>query len=90
MFQHRVGVQNVHFPPISSAFRCLAGIVLCPYQLVAATGYVFWIPQEDKAGTFEFEGRRYAFLDIEDYVLWSDEETARRKYDEVCKKARGA
>lgn len=45
--------------------------------------------QEDKAATFDFEGRRYAFLDIEDYVVWTDEEAVRRKYDEVCDKARG-
>jgi hypothetical protein len=59
-------------------------------SLTSATGYVFWIAQEDKAGTFDFEGRQYAFLDIEDYVLWTDETAVRGKYDEVCKKARGA
>ena len=54
-----------------------------------ATGYVFWNAEPDVKGTFEFEGQRYACADIEDYVLWTDEEAVRRKYVEVCDKARG-
>ena len=60
------------------------------HAVTTATGYVFHIADPDVKGTFEFEGRRYAFLDIEDYVVWTDEEAVRRKYEEVVGKARGA
>jgi hypothetical protein len=56
--------------------------------VTTATSYVFRIAEPDKAGTIEFEGRQYAFLDIEDYVLWTDEEAVRRKYEEVVGKAK--
>ena len=58
--------------------------------VTSATGYVFWNSEPDEKGTFEFEGQRYAFADIEDYVVWTDEGAVRRKYDEVREKARGA
>ena len=52
-----------------------------------AAGYVFHVPEPEVEGTFEFEGRCYAFSDIEDYVVWTDEEAVRRKYEEVVGKA---
>jgi hypothetical protein len=42
--------------------------------ITTATGYVFHVAEPNEAGTFEFEGQRYAFIDIEDYVVWTDEE----------------
>ena len=56
--------------------------------VTTATGYVFHVAEPDVKGTFEFEGRRYSFIDIEDYVVWTDEEAVRRKYEEVVGKAR--
>jgi len=56
--------------------------------VTTATGYVFHVAEPNVNGTFEFEGRRYAFIDIEDYVVWTEEEAVRRKYDEVVVKAR--
>ncbi len=56
--------------------------------VTTATGYVFHVAEPDVNGTFEFEGQRYAFLDIEDYVVWTDEKEVRRKYEDVMGKAR--
>ena len=58
--------------------------------VTSATGYVFQVVEPDVNGAIDFEGLRYALLDIEDYVVWTDEEAVRRKYNEVREKARGA
>ena len=68
--------------------RALFGYVQGKDAVTTATGYVFHAAAPDVNGTFEFEGRRYAFIDIEDYVVWTEEEAVRRKYDEVVVKAR--
>ena len=57
-------------------------------SVTTATGYVFWTSESDPKGSFEFEGQRYAFIEIEDYVTWTDEEAVRRKYEEVVGKAK--
>lgn len=52
--------------------------------LTTATGYVFWVIEPDAAtGPIEFDGRKYAFIDIYDYVTWTDEGAVRAKYEEV-------
>ena len=53
-----------------------------------ATGYVFRVAEPNTKGTFDFEDVRYAFIDIEDYVVWSDDDAVRKKYEEVVGKAR--
>ena len=55
--------------------------------LTSATGYVFHVAEPDVNGTFEFEGKRYSFLEIEDYVVWTDDGAVRRKYEEEVGKA---
>jgi len=57
-------------------------------EATTATGYVFRIAEPDEKGTIEFEGKTYGIIEIEDYVVWTDVELVRRKYEEVVGKAR--
>ena len=56
--------------------------------VTSATGYVFSVMEADGKGSFEFKGCRYSLVEIEDYVVWTDDDAVRRKYEEVLSKAR--
>jgi hypothetical protein len=56
--------------------------------MTTATGYVFHTAEPDVNGLIEFEGKRYSFGDIEDYVTWTGDAAVRQQYDEVVASAR--
>jgi len=56
--------------------------------LTMATGYVFRVAEPRHDGHVQYDGRKYAFIEIYDYVPWTDDEVAvRAKYDEVKTRA---